>query len=90
MSLTVWAYHLKRVIAILGVKGLLAGMMESRACLGHIIWWLIQVLWWCKRISKMVLTAAKRTKVLAAGYRLQAPCSLQLEACSFRSLCRTQ
>ena len=54
MSLTVLAYNLKRVIKIVGVKELIAGMMESLARLWHIIWWLIRVLWWRKRISRVV------------------------------------
>jgi transposase len=48
MSLTVLAYNLKRVIAILGVKGLIAGLMECLACLWGSVWWLIQVSPWCK------------------------------------------
>jgi transposase len=38
MSLTVLAYNLKRVIKIVGVKGLIAGMMERLVCLWAIVW----------------------------------------------------
>jgi len=43
MSLTVLVYNLKRVITILGVKGLLAGLIERVASLWSIVWWLIRV-----------------------------------------------
>jgi transposase len=52
MSLTVLAYNLKRVIKILGVKGLIAGMMERLVCLWAIVWGWIRVLCWSKWISK--------------------------------------
>lgn len=52
MSLTVLAYNLKRVIKILGVTELIAGMMERLASLRCSIWSLIQRLWWCDRISR--------------------------------------
>jgi hypothetical protein len=54
MSLTVLAYNLKRVIAIMGVKGLMAGMMDHLARLWHMIWWFIRVPRWRKRLSKVV------------------------------------
>jgi transposase len=47
MSLTVLAYNLKRVITIVGVPGLIAGMMERLASLWGIVRWLIGVLQWC-------------------------------------------
>jgi transposase len=52
MSLTVLAYNLKRVITIMGVKGLMAGMIERLARLWGIVWWLIQVLRWCNWIRE--------------------------------------
>jgi len=52
MSLTVLAYNLKRVITIMGVKGLMAGMMERVAWLWGIVWWLIQVPRWCNWIRE--------------------------------------
>ena len=52
MSLTVLAYNLKRVIKILGVKGLIAGMMERLVCLWPIVWGWIMVVCWSKWISK--------------------------------------
>ena len=52
MSLTVLAYNLKRVIKILGVKGLIAGLMECLAGLWGIVRWWIQVPPWCKWIRR--------------------------------------
>jgi transposase len=52
MSLTVLAYNLKRVITIMGVKGLMVGMMEHSAWLWGIVWWLIQVPRWCNWIRE--------------------------------------
>jgi transposase len=52
MSLTVVAYNLKRVIAIMGVKGLIAGLIEYTAGLWGIVCWLIQVPLWCKWIRR--------------------------------------
>jgi len=52
MSLTVLAYKPKRVIAIVGVKGLIAGLMECRADLGGIVCWLIEVPPWRKWIRR--------------------------------------
>ena len=52
MSLTVLAYNLKRVITILGVKGLMAGLMERVASLWSIVWWLMSVSQWCKWIRR--------------------------------------
>lgn len=37
MCLTVLACNLKRVIAVLGAKGLIAGLMECMACLWGIV-----------------------------------------------------
>ncbi len=54
MSLTVLAYNLKRVITILGVKGLIAGMIERVASLWGIIWWLIRVPQWRNWIRQLV------------------------------------
>ena len=42
MSLTVLAYNLKRVIKILGVTGLIAGMMKGLTSLGRSKWWLFR------------------------------------------------
>jgi len=53
MSLTVLAYNLKRVIKILGVPGLLAGMMNGLTSLGGTMWWLLWVQWSCNRISRV-------------------------------------
>jgi hypothetical protein len=52
MSLTVLAYNLKRVITILGVPGLTAGLMERVAGLWGIVWWLIRVLQWCNWVRR--------------------------------------
>ncbi len=52
MSLTVLAYNLKRVITILGVKGLMAGLIERMASLWSIVWWLMSVPQWCKWIRR--------------------------------------
>src|SRR5262249_19395129 len=54
MSLRVLAYNLKRVIAILGVKGLMAGMMANLVCLWARIWRWTGVPGWCKRITSAV------------------------------------
>src|SRR5262249_16338455 len=50
ISLTVLAYNLKRVIGIMGVKGLIAGLVECMACVWGMIWWLMRVLQWCNWI----------------------------------------
>ncbi len=52
MSLTVLAYNLKRVITILGVKGLMAGLIERVASLWSIVWRLMSVSQWCKWIRR--------------------------------------
>ena len=52
MSVTVLAYNLKRVITILGVKGLMAGMIERVASLWSIVWWLMSVPQWCNWIRR--------------------------------------
>jgi hypothetical protein len=52
MSLTVLAYNLKRAITILGVKGLMAGLMERVASLWRIVWWLMSASQWCKWIRR--------------------------------------
>jgi hypothetical protein len=52
MSLTVLAYNLKRVITILGVKGLIAGLIERMASLWSIIWWLMSVPQWCNWVRR--------------------------------------
>ena len=52
MSLTVLAYNLKRVIKIVGVAGLIAGMIERLASLGYSVWRLIQRPWWCDQLSR--------------------------------------
>jgi hypothetical protein len=52
MSLTVLAYNLKRVIAILRVAGLIAGMMERLVCLRGTVWWLMRVPEWCRWIRR--------------------------------------
>jgi hypothetical protein len=52
MSLTVLAYNLKRVITILGVKGLMAGLIERAASLWSIVWWLMSVPQWRKWIRR--------------------------------------
>jgi transposase len=52
MSLTVLAYNLKRVITIMGVKGLIAGLIEDTAGLWDMACWLIQVPLWCKWIRR--------------------------------------
>jgi hypothetical protein len=54
MSLTVLAYNLKRVITILGVKGLIAGLMASLVCVWAMIWRWSGVPWWCNRITRAV------------------------------------
>jgi hypothetical protein len=54
MSLTVLAYNLKRVIKIVGVKGLIGGLMASLVCLWARIWRWIGVPGWCKRIARVV------------------------------------
>ena len=50
MSLTVLAYNLKRVITIMGVAGLIAGMLERVAWLWGIVWWPLEVPQWCNWI----------------------------------------
>ena len=50
MSLTVLAYNLKRVLTIMGVKGLMAGMMERVVCLWSIVCWLLELPQWCNWI----------------------------------------
>jgi transposase len=52
MSLTVLAYNLKRVITILGVAGLMAGMIERVTWLWGIVWWLLEVPQWCNRMGR--------------------------------------
>src|SRR5215468_8587251 len=52
MSLTVLAYNLKRVITIVGVKGLIAGLMASLVCLWARIWQSTGVPGWRKKITK--------------------------------------
>ena len=52
MSLTVLAYNLKRVSTILGVKGLIAGLIERMASLWSIIWWLMSVPQWCNWVRR--------------------------------------
>jgi hypothetical protein len=52
MSLTVLAYNLKRVIAIVGVKGLLDSLMASLGCFWARIWQWTGVPRWCKKITK--------------------------------------
>jgi hypothetical protein len=52
MSLTVLAYNLKRVIAIMGVKALIVGMMSDVSSLWWITWWLIWVPRWRNRICQ--------------------------------------
>ena len=52
MSLTVLAYNLKRAITILGVKGLMAGLIERMASLWSIIWWLMSVPQWCNGVRR--------------------------------------
>jgi hypothetical protein len=54
MSLTVLAYNLKRVIKIVGVEGLIAGMMARVGSLWAIIWWPIVVQGPYNRISQGV------------------------------------
>src|SRR5262245_2928722 len=61
MSLTVLAYNLKRVITIVGVKGLIAGMMECLACLWVIVWEWLRVPGWCNRINGAVRWPARPT-----------------------------
>lgn len=51
MSLTVLAYNLKRVIEIMGVRGLIEGLMASLVCLWVRIWQSTGVSGWCKRIT---------------------------------------
>ena len=55
MSLTVLAYNLKRVITILGVKGLMAGLIERMASLWSIIWWLMSVPQWCNWVRRAAM-----------------------------------
>jgi transposase len=52
MSLTVLAYNLKRVIAIMGVKALIVGMMSDVSSLWWINWWPIWVSRWRNRICQ--------------------------------------
>jgi transposase len=53
MSLTVLAYNRKRVITILGAKGLLAGLLERVTSLWSIIWWLMSVPQRCNWIRQL-------------------------------------
>jgi hypothetical protein len=53
MSLTVLAYNLKRVITILGVNGLMAGLIERVTSLWSIIWWLMSVPQWYNWIRQL-------------------------------------
>src|SRR6266498_1018023 len=55
MSLTVLVYNLKRVITILGVKGLMAGLIERMASLWSIIWWLMSVPQWCNWVRRAAM-----------------------------------
>jgi transposase len=57
MSLTVLAYNLKRVIAILGVKGLMAGLIERMACVCGNVCWLLELSQWCDWIERGGLAA---------------------------------
>jgi hypothetical protein len=59
MSLTVLAYNLKRVIAIKGVKGLIADMMARLAGQWCIIRWMIRVRWWCNRMGRAIWRPAR-------------------------------
>ncbi len=52
MSLTVFAYKLKRVIKIVGVAGPIAGMIARLASLGYSVWRSIQQPWWCDQLSR--------------------------------------
>ena len=53
MSLTVLAYNRKRVITILGAKGLMAGLLERVTSLWSIIWWLMSVPQRCNWIRQL-------------------------------------
>jgi len=52
MSLTVLAYNLKRVIEIIGVSGLIAGLKASVVCVWATIWQSTDVPGWCKKITR--------------------------------------
>jgi len=57
MSLTVLSYNIKRVIAILGVKGLMAGLIERMAYLWGNVRWLLELSQWCDWIERGGLPA---------------------------------
>jgi transposase len=57
MSLTVLSYNIKRVIAIVGVKGLMAGLIERMGYLWGNVRWLLELSQWCDWIERGGLPA---------------------------------